>query len=91
MYQNIYVHSLVREEKDVSSLLNYQGNEYFSLSKDEKHALEIGRDCLAFLSHNDGTGGNREEQTLNKLGESLKRISGRFIRVQQNWNTDLLN
>ncbi|MGO5009766.1 type I Wadjet antiplasmid transformation system protein JetC [Bacillus wiedmannii] len=78
--KNVYVHSLEREEKDVSSLFNYQGNEYFSLSKDEKHVLEIGRDCLAFLSHNDGTGGNREEQTLNKLGENLKRISGRFYK-----------
>ncbi|PGX26506.1 cell division protein MukB [Bacillus cereus] len=78
--KNVYVHSLEREEKDVSSLFNYQGNEYFSLSKDEKHALEIGRDCLAFLSHNDGTGGNTEEQTLNKLGENLKRISGRFYK-----------
>lgn len=78
--KNVYVHSLEREEKDVSSLFNYQGNEYFTLSKDEKHALEIGRDCLAFLSRNDGTGGNREEQTLNKLGENLKRISGRFYK-----------
>lgn len=78
--KNVYVHSLEREEKDVSSLFNYQGNEYFSLSKDEKHILEIGRDCLAFLSHNDGTGGNTEEQTLNKLGENLKRISGRFYK-----------
>lgn len=78
--KNVYVHSLEREEKIVSSLFNYQGNEYFSLRKDEKHVLEIGRDCLAFLSHNDGTGGVTEEQTLNKLGENLKRISGRFYK-----------